>query len=176
MGRPLKVALFFWGLVVRFGAEIRNQKSEIRKGKILFIRLFLLFTLIPAIELYLIIKVGSVIGAGNTILFIIGTGILGAYYARQQGLAVMTSIQTRMQQGQLPGDDLVNGAMLLVGGAFLITPGFLTDFAGVALIFPPTREVIKVVVKGWLERKAREGQIIITRDPRGDDGGPYIDV
>jgi UPF0716 protein FxsA len=142
----------------------------------LFLRLFLLFTLVPAIELYLILKVGSVIGAGNTILLIIGTGILGAYYARQQGLAVMTSIQARTQQGQLPGDDLVNGAMLLVGGAFLITPGFLTDFAGVSLIFPPTREIIKVAVKGWLERKTREGEIIITRDPRDGDGDSYIDV
>ena len=142
----------------------------------MFLRLFLLFTVIPAIELYLIIRVGSVIGAGNTILLIIGTGILGAYYARQQGLAVMTSIQQRTQQGQLPGDDLVNGAMLLVGGAFLITPGFLTDFAGFSLIFPPTREVIKVAVKRWLEKKTREGQVILTRDPRGDDDGPYIDV
>ena len=141
----------------------------------MFIRLFLLFTLIPAIELYLIIRVGSIIGAANTILFIIGTGMLGAYYARQQGLAVMTSIQTRMNQGQLPGDDLVNGAMLLVGGAFLITPGFLTDFAGFSLIFPPTREAIKVVVKGWIEKKTREGEIIVTQDPRGDDG-PFIDV
>ena len=142
----------------------------------MFIRLFLLFTLIPAIELYLIIRVGSIIGAANTILFIIGTGMLGAYYARQQGLAVMTSIQTRMNQGQLPGDDLVNGAMLLVGGAFLITPGFLTDFAGFSLIFPPTREAIKVVVKGWIEKKTREGEIIVTQDPRGGDDGPFIDV
>ncbi|MDF1535292.1 MAG: membrane protein FxsA [bacterium] len=140
----------------------------------MFLRLFLLFTLIPAIELYLLIKVGAFIGAGNTILLIIGTGILGAYYARQQGLAVMTSIQVRMQQGRLPGDDLVNGAMLLVGGALLITPGFLTDIAGFSLIFPPTREVIKVAVKGWLERKAREGQVIINRGH--DDGGPFIDV
>ena len=142
----------------------------------MFIRLFLLFTLIPAIELYLLIRVGSIIGAGNTILLIIGTGMLGAYYARQQGLAVMTSIQTRMNQGQLPGDDLVNGAMLLVGGAFLITPGFLTDFAGFSLIFPPTREAIKVVVKGWIEKKTREGEIIVTQDPRGGDDGPFIDV
>jgi len=142
----------------------------------LFLRLFLLFTIIPAIELYLLIRVGSIIGAGNTILLIIGTGMLGAYYTRQQGLAVMTSIQTRMNQGQLPGDDLVNGAMLLVGGAFLITPGFLTDFAGFSLIFPPTRDAIKVVIKGWLERKTREGQVIITRDPGGGDDGPFIDV
>jgi UPF0716 protein FxsA len=129
----------------------------------LFLRLFLLFTLIPAIELYLIIKVGSVIGALNTIFIIIFTGILGAYYAREQGFRVVNNIQRKMQEGAVPGDDLVNGAMLLVGGAFLITPGFLTDFAGFSLIFPPTREAIKVVVKRYLEKRVRQGQVTVHR-------------
>ena len=129
----------------------------------MFLRLFLLFTLVPAIELYLIIKVGSVIGALNTIFIIIFTGILGAYYARQQGFKVVSNIQWKMQQGSVPGDDLVNGAMLLVGGAFLITPGFITDFAGFSLIFPPTREAIKVGVKRYLEKKVRQGEVKVYR-------------
>ena len=129
----------------------------------MFFRLLLLFTLVPAIELYLIIKVGSVIGALNTIFIIIFTGILGAYYARQQGFRVVNNIQWKMQQGTVPGDDLVNGAMLLVGGAFLITPGFITDFAGVSLIFPPTREAIKVGVKRYLEKRVRQGEVKVYR-------------
>jgi UPF0716 protein FxsA len=68
-----------------------------------------------------------------------------------------------MQQGAVPGDDLVNGAMLLVGGALLITPGFITDFVGFALIFPPTREAIKVSVTRYLEKKVREGQVRVYR-------------
>ena len=128
-----------------------------------FLRLFLLFTLVPAIELYLIIKVGSMIGALNTILVIIFTGILGAYYARQQGFKVVSSIQWKMQQGTVPGDELVNGAMLLVGGALLITPGFITDFVGFSLIFPPTREAIKTSVTRYLERKVREGEVKVYR-------------
>ena len=144
----------------------------------MFLRLFLLFTLVPAIELYLIIRVGSVIGAFNTILIILFTGVLGAYYARQQGFRVVTSIQEKMQHGTVPGEEMVNGAMLLVGGALLITPGFITDFLGFSLIFPPTREAIKVTVKAWLERRIREGKVVVTRQPgRGDDGGgPVIDV
>lgn len=130
---------------------------------ILFFRLFLLFTIVPAIELYLIIKVGQAIGAANTIWLIIGTGILGAYYARQQGFRVVSNIQWKMQQGEVPGDELVNGAMLLVGGAFLITPGFITDFLGFSLIFPPTREAIKIAVKRHLEKKIREGEVRIHR-------------
>ncbi len=129
----------------------------------MFLRLFLLFTLVPAIELYLIIKVGSVIGAFNTILLIIFTGVVGAYYARQQGFRVVSNIQWKMQQGTVPGDDLVNGAMLLVGGAFLITPGFITDFAGFSLIFPPSREAIKVGVKRYLEKKVRQGEVKVYR-------------
>jgi len=129
----------------------------------LFLRLFFLFTLVPAVELYLIIKVGSMIGALNTILIIIFTGVLGAYYARQQGFRVVSSIQWKMQQGTVPGDDLVNGAMLLVGGALLITPGFITDAAGFALIFPPTREAIKVGVKRYLEKKVRQGEVKVYR-------------
>jgi len=129
----------------------------------LFLRLFLLFTVVPAIELFLIIKVGSVIGALNTILIIVFTGILGAYYAREQGFKVVNNIQQKMQQGVAPGDDLINGAMLLVGGAFLITPGFLTDFAGFALIFPPTREAIKVGVKRYLEKRVRQGEVKVYR-------------
>ena len=129
----------------------------------MFLRLFLLFTLVPAIELYLILKVGSAIGAANTIWLIIGTGILGAYYARQQGFKVVNNIQWKMQQGTVPGDDLVNGAMLLVGGAFLITPGFITDFAGFSLIFPPTREIIKIGVRRYLEKRVRKGEVKVFR-------------
>ena len=129
----------------------------------MFLRLFLLFTLVPAIELYLILKVGSAIGAANTIWLIIGTGILGAYYAKQQGFKVVNNIQWKMQQGTVPGDDLVNGAMLLAGGAFLITPGFITDFAGFSLIFPPTREIIKIGVRRYLEKRVRKGEVKVFR-------------
>jgi UPF0716 protein FxsA len=130
----------------------------------MFFRLFLLFTLVPALELYLIIKVGQSIGAFNTLLIIIFTGVLGAYYARQQGFKVFSNIQWKMEQGNLPGDDLVNGAMLLVGGALLITPGFVTDFLGFSLIFPPTREAMKVSVSRYLQRKMERGEIRIHRD------------
>ena len=129
----------------------------------MFFRLFFLFTLVPALELYLIIKVGQSIGAMNTIFIIIATGILGAYYARQQGFRVISNIQRKIQQGQVPGDDLVNGAMLLVGGALLITPGFITDITGFFLIFPPTREAIKIALRRHIERRIREGEIHVHR-------------
>jgi len=127
----------------------------------MFLRLFLLFTLVPALELYLIIKVGQAIGAFNTLLIIIFTGILGAFYARQQGVRVMTNIHWEMSEGRLPGDELINGAMLLVGGAFLITPGFLTDITGFALIFPLSRDMIKGSVTEFMRRRIERGDVRI---------------
>ena len=127
----------------------------------MFLRLFLLFTLVPALELYFIIKVGQAIGAFNTLLIIIFTGILGAFYARQQGVRVMTNIHWEMSEGRLPGDELINGAMLLVGGAFLITPGFLTDITGFALIFPLTRDIIKGSVTEFMRKRIERGDVRI---------------
>ncbi len=129
----------------------------------MFFRLFLLFTLVPALELYLLIKIGQVIGAFNTILIIIFTGVLGAFYARQQGVRVMTNIHWEMSEGRLPGDELINGAMLLVGGAFLITPGFLTDITGFALIFPLTRDIIKGSVTEFMRKRIERGDVRIYR-------------
>ena len=125
----------------------------------MFFRLFLLFTLVPALEIYLLIKVGAVIGALNTFLLIAVTGAMGAYYARQQGLRVLAGIQQRMEAGLLPGDEIINGALLLAGGALLLTPGFLTDFLGFTLIFPPTREGIKRGVRSYLQRRIDQGEI-----------------
>lgn len=127
----------------------------------MFFRLFCLFTLVPALEIYILIRVGTLIGALNTILLIALTGIMGAYYARQQGFRILTDIQRRMQGGELPGDELINGALLLVGGALLLTPGFLTDMLGFALIFPITREKIKSVVKSSLKKRIEAGEITI---------------
>ena len=126
-------------------------------------RLILLFTLIPALEIYLLLQVGSLLGAGNTFLLIIATGVVGAYYARQQGFEVMLRLQRAQQEGRLPGNELVDGAMLLVGGALLITPGILTDVLGFSLIFPPLRALWKRKVMEVLRRKMDRGDITIHR-------------
>ncbi|PLX45419.1 MAG: membrane protein FxsA [Deltaproteobacteria bacterium] len=127
----------------------------------MFPRLLLLFTIIPAIELYLLISVGSVIGAGYTFLIIIATGIFGAHYARQQGFDVMVRLQRAQREGRMPADEMVDGAMLLLGGAFLITPGFLTDIVGFSLVFPPTRNAYKRRFAEWMRRKIEDGDIVV---------------
>ena len=129
----------------------------------MFARLVLLFTLIPALEIYLLVKVGSHIGAVNTLLLIVATGVVGAHYARSQGFEVLRRLQASLEAGRMPAGELVDGAMLLLGGALLITPGLLTDAVGFTLIFPPTREIWKRTAVEWLRRKAERGEIVIRR-------------
>ncbi|GAB4273585.1 MAG: membrane protein FxsA [Deferrisomatales bacterium] len=129
----------------------------------MFVRLLVLFTLVPALEIYLLVKVGAGIGAANTVLLILATGVVGAYYARRQGFNVVLRLQRSLEEGRLPANELVDGAMLLVGGALLITPGLLTDAAGFALIFPPTREALKRAFLEWVRRKVERGEIVVRR-------------
>jgi UPF0716 protein FxsA len=128
-----------------------------------FARLVLLFTVVPALEIYLLVKAGTHIGAVNTVLLIVATGVVGAHYARLQGFRVVGRLQRSMEEGRVPTEEIIDGAMLLVGGALLITPGFLTDALGFSLIFPPTREAWKRVVVQWLRRKVERGEIVVRR-------------
>ncbi|MBE0617022.1 MAG: membrane protein FxsA [Proteobacteria bacterium] len=129
----------------------------------MFARLVLLFTLVPAVEIFLLVKVGAGIGALNTVLLIVATGVVGAHYARLQGFQVVRRLQESLQGGRVPTEEIVDGAMLLVGGAMLITPGFLTDLLGFSLIFPPTRQLWKRTFLEWLRRKIERGEIVVRR-------------
>ncbi len=120
-------------------------------------RLFLLFTLIPIVELALLIEVGQRIGTGATLLLVVATGLLGAYLARTQGLAVLRRTQAQLHQGQVPADGLVDGVLILIGGLFLVTPGILTDLVGIGLALPSTRAALKRWLRSRLEAWTRTG-------------------
>ncbi len=101
--------------------------------------LFLLFLLIPLVEIYFLIQVGRVIGAGWTVFFVVFTAVLGAALLRAQGLSTLARVQHSLEQGRLPAVALLEGLMLLVAGALLLTPGFVTDAVGFLLLVPPLR-------------------------------------
>ena len=109
--------------------------------------LILLFTLVPAIELALLIHIGTYIGAGNTIMIIILTGMAGAYLARLQGLLVIQNIQKSLQLGKMPSEDMLDGLLIFAGGIVLLTPGFVTDILGFFLLIPLTRSLFKVLIR-----------------------------
>ena len=104
--------------------------------------LLLLFISIPLIEIYLFIKVGSFIGAFNTISLILITAIIGIVYARYEGFNTLKSGMSQLVKNQLPVYEIVSGAALAFAALLLILPGFATDFFGFLLIFPPTRKLL----------------------------------
>jgi len=115
-------------------------------------RLFLAFTIIPLIELALLIEVGSWLGLGPTIALVLTTGMVGAWLARAEGVRAIRAIQTEAAAGRVPGDELFNGILILVAGIVLITPGVLTDLAGILLLVRPVRAGIVRRLKTSLGR------------------------
>ena len=104
--------------------------------------LLLAIILIPAIEIYLFIKIGAVIGAFKTVILIFLTAFVGIYYARAEGLNTLNHGLKKMLKNEMPAYELISGALIAIGAIFLILPGFTTDFFGFLIIFPPTRKII----------------------------------
>ena len=122
-------------------------------------RLFLLFVVVPIVELALLIQIGQMVGVLPTVMLVFLTGAAGAWLARTEGVRVLFRFQSELAGGQVPGQALFDGLCILVGGAFLLTPGVLTDLAGSALLLPPTRRWIQRRLKRSLERRIQEGTV-----------------
>ena len=112
-------------------------------------RLFIAFTVIPALELYLLLEIGDWLGPTPTFLLLLGSGLLGGWLAKRQGLAVLRDLQSDLQRGLPPASRLMEGALVLAGSLLLITPGVLTDVAGLALLLPPVRRWLAPRVMRW---------------------------
>jgi len=125
----------------------------------MFIKLLILFTLVPIIELYVLIEAGHQIGVGATIGMIFLTGIAGAYLARSQGFNLISRIQVDLNNGRIPAEEMMDGAIILAGGLLLLTPGFCTDLSGFLLLTPATRRVFKIWLKRWLDKRIARGDI-----------------
>lgn len=122
----------------------------------MFVRLLLLFSIVPLVELALLIKMGSVVGVLPTVLLVCVTGITGAYLAKSQGFKLFRQVSESLEQGQIPADHLIEGLLILIGGVLLLTPGLITDISGFVLLIPFTRRLIarwgKHKFKQWIER------------------------
>lgn len=107
-----------------------------------FQSIFLLVLLIPFIEIYLLLKVGGMIGAFPTIFLVVFTAVLGTWLLRQQGFATFQRLRTNLEQGTIPAYEMIEGPIILVGGILLLTPGFITDILGFACLIPILRRKI----------------------------------
>jgi UPF0716 protein FxsA len=135
----------------------------------MLLRLLLLFTIVPLVELALLVWIGKHIGLLPTLGIVLGTGFLGAALARHEGLRCWRAAQGRIRRGELPTDSLLDGLLILVAGALLITPGVLTDLAGFSLLTPPVRRALR----RHLARRIRAKIVVMRR--RNDDEGPGHD-
>jgi UPF0716 protein FxsA len=114
--------------------------------------LFLLFIVLPIVEIAVLIQVGQVIGAWNTIALLIIVGVAGAWLAKREGLAVYRRFRNQVESGVVPGREIADGFMILLAGALLLTPGFVTDVLALLLLLPPVRAAIRA---GALHRVTR---------------------
>lgn len=117
------------------------------------LRLVAIFTIVPLIEVLLLLEIGNQIGTLNTVLLIILTGILGAYLMRLQGFAVFREIQENLGRGIPPAKKIVEGALVLAGGILLLTPGFFTDTIGFLLLIPQTRHYLLEKIRQAIETR-----------------------
>jgi len=146
----------------------------------MFFRLLLLFTVVPLVELGLLIQLGKVIGLAPTIAIVLLTGVVGAALARWQGMATLRRVQTEMAEGRVPGEALVDGLLILVAGAVLLTPGLLTDAFGFMLLIPPSRAAVRrALVAAFRGRVQSNGPVTFDANwSPGDDRDepPTIDI
>ena len=127
--------------------------------------LVFLLIIVPIAELYVIVQVAHHIGIFETLGLLILLSIAGAWLMKQQGIATWRRLQVTLREGRMPGHEVTDGALILLGGALLLAPGFVTDAIGLLLLMPPTRALLKGVVGRWLGRMARRRVALYTVSP-----------
>jgi len=138
-----------------------------------FVLLAIVFLLVPIAELYVIVQVAGAIGVPETILVLIGMSLLGAWLARIAGVSVLYRLQRTVRAGRVPSVEIVDGALVLLAGALMITPGFLSDLLAIFLLLPPSRALVRGVVLRRI--RARGGLFAMVTSmptgakPAGDD-------
>ena len=135
--------------------------------------LFLLFVVVPVVEMWLLIQVGSAFGAIPTIGAVLFTGVLGASLARREGILALTRMAQASNRGELPTAAMFDGMAIFVGGAFLLTPGFVTDVFGFSLLLPWSRDLLRRECLSWFERRIRDGNVVMHMGGL-DQNSPFV--
>ena len=136
--------------------------------------LFIAFIVVPIVELFVIIQVGQVIGPWYTIAILIGVSVAGAWLVKREGRATWQRFRRATGSGRVPAVEVVDGALVLVGGTLLLTPGFLSDVLGLLMVFPPTRAVANRMIRSRV--RGRFGLGGVPRGGRTPAPPPPLDV
>ena len=119
----------------------------------MFLLLVVLFLAVPIAELYVLIQVGQAIGVLDTLALLLLVSIVGAWLAKREGLGVLRRLQLALQAGRVPGTELIDGFLILLAAALMLTPGFLTDVAAILLLLPPVRAAVRPVLRRGFVRR-----------------------
>lgn len=135
-------------------------------------RLLLLFTLVPLVELVLLVEVGQRIGAGPTVALVVVTGVVGAWLARREGTRSWRTVRRKLAAGSLPAEEMLGAALVVLAGAFLVTPGILTDGVGLLLLVRPVRGRAAGRIRRSLQARLEEGAVHVFASGGFFGGGP----
>src|SRR6478672_1750254 len=115
--------------------------------------LVLLFIVVPIVELWVIIQIGGLIGLWPTLALLLADALLGSWLLRHQGRGAWRRFNLAIAERRFPGKEVADGLLIAIGGTLLLTPGFLTDIAGAILLIPPTRAIVRRLMRGWAKRR-----------------------
>jgi UPF0716 protein FxsA len=146
------------------GTGERAVAFPLEEVEMLRVGLFLAFLVVPVLEIWLLIQIGQVIGGWTTVGLLIADSLLGAWLVRREGRRAWAALQTAIQSGRMPDRELADGAMIVAGGALLLTPGFITDLVGFFLLLPFTRPIARRGLGWFLGRRVR---VVTARSPYG---------
>jgi UPF0716 protein FxsA len=132
--------------------------------------LLVAFIVVPIVEIYVIIQVGQVIGPWWTILLLIADSILGSWLIKREGGRAWRALRTALDSGRMPAKELADGALILIGGTLMLSPGFVTDAFGILFILPMTRPLFRRVLTGVVTRR-----LVVLGTPPGRSGPPPAD-
>ena len=133
--------------------------------------LFLAFLVVPIVEIYVLIQVGQVIGPWWTILLLVADSILGSWLIKREGGRAWRALRTALESGRMPAKELSDGALILIGGTLMLSPGFVTDAFGILLILPFTRPFARRLLTQVVTRRLLAGN---TTRPGPGPGGPVV--
>lgn len=134
-------------------------------------RLFLLFTAVPLVELWLLLRIGAWMGLLPTLALVVGTGMAGAWLARREGTRCWIAVRSELAEGRVPGQELLHALLVLAAGLLLVTPGVLTDVTGLLLLFRPTRRLAVRALRRRLEAGVRTGAVRVFTSSPGTGAG-----
>jgi UPF0716 protein FxsA len=137
--------------------------------------LALLFVVLPVVEIYVLIQIGQVIGAWWTVLLLIADGVLGSYLIKHEGSRAWRALREALEQRRMPAKELADGALILVGGTLLLTPGFVSDVFGFFCVLPFTRPVARRLLTGFIVRRFLPGGTRQRPAPDGVVRGDVVD-